>query len=59
MSLTLTEKQILSITKNKGEFSLTWHYRVDGVRDMCRRMVKKGLLKMVRSNRGVDIWALN
>ena len=56
--LNLTEKQILSITRTQGEFHLNWNYRVDNARSMADKMVKKGVLKKVRSNRGLDIWKL-
>jgi hypothetical protein len=53
-----TEKEIMAIVKKHGEYSLSWHYRVDPTRDRCFALVKKGMLKRVRSSRGVDVWQI-
>lgn len=52
----MTPERILQITRSRGEFQLTWHYRVDHIRNTCRKLVKQGLLKRIRSNRGLDVW---
>lgn len=42
-----TEREIMEIALKHGDFSLTWHYRVDPTRDRCFSLVKKGMLRRV------------
>lgn len=53
--LQFTEQDILNITKKQGYFSLSWHYRVDRTREVCRKMVTRGLLQVKQHSRGVDV----
>lgn len=57
--LNLTEKQIISIAKTQGEFHLNWNYRVDNARGVADKLVRKGILKRTRRNRGLDVWELS
>lgn len=54
--LQFTEKQIMGAALKQGQFSLTWHYRVDTTRNRCFQLVKKGMLRRTTHSRGVDIW---
>ncbi len=54
----MTPGRILRIAKAKGEFSVTWHYRNDAVRQKCELMVRAGLLKRKRCAAGSDLYAL-
>ena len=56
MKETIKEKEIVQIAKNKGYFSVTWRYREDRLRNMCKNLCKKGLLYQASSNRGVDVF---
>lgn len=55
----MTTEKILEITKRKGHFNITWHYRYNFLRTMCNNLVKKGKLKLRSSHSGYDIYELN
>jgi NAD-dependent dihydropyrimidine dehydrogenase PreA subunit len=52
--LILSPDKIISIIKQHGEFSLTWHYRVDKTRKICIEMCKNKILYRSQHSRGLD-----
>lgn len=52
----MTEQEIMKYISKYGNFGLTWHYRVDATRDVCNKLVKKGVLKRTYHAKGFDRW---
>ena len=44
----MNSDQILSIARQKGQFFVAPHYRFDGLRQKCNRLVREGHLKRAR-----------
>lgn len=54
--LNLTQDQIISKVKRYGEFTLSWHYRVDKTRATCIQMCQAKILHRSRHSKGLDIF---
>jgi hypothetical protein len=55
---TMTQEKILQLTKQNGAFWVLWNYRDDSIREMCNRLVQKGLLKVGSYKAGRDEFLL-
>ncbi len=54
----LNSNQIMEIIKRKGDFVVTWQWKNDYLRSMCKGLVTEGKIRRVQSSRGVDVYKL-
>ena len=52
-------KMIKKIATKKGEFVVSWRYREDYIRSLCRGLLKEKFFKKVVRSKGVDIFITN
>jgi hypothetical protein len=55
----MTPRRILDITKAKGEFVVTWHYRNDALRRVVSRLCAAKALWCKSSARGESVYVLH
>jgi len=51
-----TEDKILEMARKNESFTVNWMYRNSWLMNRCNRLVKTGLLQLVKNNRGLAIF---
>ena len=54
----MTTEEIIATTKRKGFLYVSWRYRDSGLRNQCKQLVKRGVLKQDWRGPGGDYFLL-